>query len=190
MGTRESILETAYSSVIPNTHRNAWQPPAKGGIRSWFPLDQFVSLINDPQIGGNRNALIAQTPAGLWYGNLYYRNPAVDPSYILRIAEQYLIRSEVRAQLDKLEGALADLNAVRDRAGLAPSPALTREEILLAIENERQFEFAFEPHRWYDLARTNRAAAVLNLTDRNKYVLPIPVSQLIIDPALKQKPGY
>jgi hypothetical protein len=190
IGTRESILETAYSSVIPNTHRNAWQPPAKGGIRSWFPLDKFVSLINDPQIGGNRNVLIAQTPAGLWYGNLYYRNPAVDPSYILRIAEQYLIRAEARAQLDNPEGALADLNAIRDRAGLEPSPAVTREEILLAIENERRFEFAFEPHRWYDLVRTNRAAAVLNLSDPNKYVLPIPISQLIIDPALKQNPGY
>jgi len=190
LGTPESILETAYSPVIPNNHRNSWQPPANGGIRSWFPVDNFVNMINDPLVGGNRNVLVAKTATGLWYGNLYYRNPAVDPSYILRIAEQYLIRAEARAQLDNPEGALADLNAIRDRAGLAPSTAVTKEDILLAIENERRFEFAFEPHRWFDLVRTNRAAAVLNLTDPNKYVLPIPISQLIIDPALKQNPGY
>lgn len=190
IGTVESVLETSYSANIPNTHRNSWQPPANGGIRSWFPLDEFVALIRNPEIGGNRNTLVATTPGLLNYGNLYYRNPAVDPSYIIRIAELYLIRAEARARLGNYEGSRADLNAVRNRAALQSSYANTEESLLLAIENERRFEFAFEPHRWYDLVRTGRIAAVLNATDPNKYVLPIPITQISIDPALQQNSGY
>lgn len=194
VGTRESVFETAYSNNNTNGHRNNWQPPANGGVRRWFPTDNFISLVTNPAIGGGRSALVAQTSSGIWYGNLYYRNPPVDPSYVIRIAELYLIRAEARASLggSKLAGALEDLNAVRDRAELEPSDAATREALLLATENERRFEFAFEPHRWFDLVRTNRAAEVINLTDPNRYVLPIPIGQIIIDPSLKdaQNDGY
>lgn len=186
IGSPESILETSYSSVITNPHRTSWLV-----TRSWFPNDNFVSLVTNPLIGGNRNVLVSKNASGLWVGNLYYRNPAVDPSYILRIAEQYLIRSEARAQLEiDLNGSAEDLNAVRDRAGLVKSLAATKDELLLAIENERRFEFAFEPHRWFDLVRTGRADEVLNITDPNKNVLPIPISQLIVDPDLEKNPGY
>jgi len=61
----------------------------------------------------------------------------------------------------------------------------------LAIENERRLEFAFEPHRWFDLVRTGRAAAVLNIADTRKYLMPLPNDQLLIDPALRpNNPGY
>jgi starch-binding outer membrane protein, SusD/RagB family len=190
VNTQESILETAYSASNTNSHRSAWQPTENGGIRSWFPDDEFVKLVNDSTIGGNRKTLIAKAKNGQWYGNLYYRRPATDPAYILRIAEQYLIRAEARANLGNTSGALQDLNSVRDRAGLPPSTAITQEEILLAIENERRFEFAFEPHRWYDLVRTGRAQSVLGIKDKNKGLLPIPVKELLVDKNLNQNPGY
>ena len=106
---------------------------------------------------------------------------------VLRLAELYLIRAEARAQQGgaKLVGALSDLNAVRERAGLEPAVVSTAVELLLAIENERRFEFAFEPHRWFDLVRTGRAATVLNITDPQKLVLPLPADQLLIDKALR-----
>lgn len=191
-GTQESVFEIFYSSTETNGHRNQWQPQEKGGTRQWAPNDALVALVNNPLIGGNRNTLVAKDNQNRWYGNLYYRNPAADPSYVIRIAEIYLIRAEARAQQGgaKLTGALSDLNAVRDRAGLAASTAVTVEEILLSIENERRIEFAFEPHRWFDLVRTGRAAAVLNVTDPNKLVLPIPAEQRLIDKALDQNPGY
>jgi hypothetical protein len=190
VGTRESVFELNYSATYTNGHRNYWQPPANGGTRQWAPNDAFVALVNDPKTGGNRNALVARTAQGLWYGNLYYRSPATDPAYVIRIAELYLIRAEARAQLQNLDGARSDLNAVRDRAGVPASTAATQAELLLAIENERRIEFAFEPHRWFDLVRTGRAAAVLGLTDASKYVLPIPVNELNVDPSLEQNPGY
>lgn len=190
VATDESIFEISYSANNTNGHRNYWQPPANNGTRQWAPNDAFIALVNDPAIGGNRNAAVAKTNQGLWYGNFYYRSPATDPAYILRIAEQYLIRAEARAQNENLEGALQDLDAVRDRAGLTASTATSQADILLAIENERRLEFAFEPHRWYDLVRTGRAAAVLGVTDVNRYLMPIPVTELNTDTALEPNPGY
>jgi len=190
VATRESVFELAYSSTYTNGHRGQWQPPANGGTRQIAPNDALVTLLNNPLIGGNRTALIAKTSAGLWYGNLYYRSPATDPAYIIRIAELYLVRAEARAAQDKISDALADLNAVRDRAGLAGSTAATKDEVLLAIENERRVEFALEPHRWFDLVRTGRVAAVLGLTDTGKYVLPVPAAELLADKALEQNIGY
>jgi tetratricopeptide (TPR) repeat protein len=193
VSTKESVFELSYSSTYTNGHRGQWQPPANGGTRQIAPNDAFVTLVNNPLIGGNRNVLIAKTSAGLWYGNLYYRSPATDPAYIIRIAELYLVRAEARAQQDNLNaatGALADLNIVRDRAGLAGSAAVTKDDILLAIENERRIEFALEPHRWFDLVRTGRAGAVLGLTDATKFVLPVPATELLADNSLEQNAGY
>jgi hypothetical protein len=190
VATPESIFELSYSATYTNGHRNQWQPPANSGTRQWAPSDAFLTLVNDATIGGNRNALVAKTSQGLWYGNMYYRSPATDPAYVLRIAEQYLIRAEARAQQNKLMDALADLNAVRSRAGLTGSTVATQADILLAIENERRIEFAFEPHRWFDLVRTNRAAAVLGVTDKNKYILPIPATEVLIDGSLDQNFSY
>jgi hypothetical protein len=190
VGSKESVFELAYSATYTNGHRGQWQPPANSGTRQWAPNAAFLALVNDATIGGNRSALVAKTSAGLWYGNLYYRSPATDPAYIIRIAEEYLIRSEARAQLNKLDDARVDLNAVRDRAGLIATTAVSQADILLAIENERRIEFALEGHRWFDLVRTGRAAAVLGVTDTKKNILPIPVDQLNVDPALTQNPGY
>jgi hypothetical protein len=191
VATPESIFETNYSAVYTNDHRDLWQPQDKGGLRRWFPSNSFVALVTDPLIGGNRGSLVAKTTDGRWYGNLYYRsNPKTDPSYVLRIAEQYLIRAEARAELENLNGALTDLNAVRTRAGLGNLSTDTKQALLLDIENERRFEFAFEPHRWFDLVRTGRAASVLSVTDEKKYILPVPANELAVDKSLEQNPGY
>jgi len=190
IATRESVFELSYSTTYPTGHRNQWQPPANNGTRQWAPNAALIALLNNPATGGTRNSLIAQTSAGLWYGNLYYRSPNVDPAYVIRIAELYLIRAEARAQRDKPLDALADLNAVRDRAGLGVSAAATKGDILLAIEDERRLEFALEGHRWFDLIRTNRAQTVLGIADARRLLLPIPIDQLTADKALDPNPGY
>ncbi|HKG08052.1 MAG TPA: RagB/SusD family nutrient uptake outer membrane protein [Pedobacter sp.] len=198
--TQESVFELFYSAAETNGHRGQWQPQQNGGTRQWAPNDAFVALVNDPLKGGTRNVLVAKDNQNRWYGNLYYRSPATDPSYLIRIAELYLIRAEARANQapdgativnEKVAGAIADLDAVRDRSGLTGTIAATKAEVLLDIENERRIEFAFEPHRWFDLVRTGRAAAVLNFTDTRKYLMPVPNEQLLIDPALRpNNPGY
>ncbi|GAB3720831.1 RagB/SusD family nutrient uptake outer membrane protein [Spirosoma lituiforme] len=193
IATPESVFEIAYSNSFKNGHYNWWLPPALSGRREWAPNDKLVALLNDPNVGGNRKELIAQTspPGNLWYGKLYYRIPlGTDPAYVIRIAELYLIRAEARAQLGKTTAALSDLNAVRDRAAVPALQAVTKEALLLAIETERQVEFPFEADRWFNLIRTGRVAAVLGITDASKYVLPIPNSEILADKALTQNQGY
>ncbi|MBE9583260.1 RagB/SusD family nutrient uptake outer membrane protein [Mucilaginibacter sp. JRF] len=202
VGTRESIFELAYSATNPSTIRQQMQHSTNGGTYRYAPTDKFVQLLNDPAVSGGRSALIGKvTQAGttLWFGNLYYRKNSTDPAYVLRIAEQYLIRAEARAHLGLIAGAtggLADINAVRERADVAPLTLSTANDLLVAVESERRIEFAWEAHRWFDLARTGRAKTVLEAIDPNikidshETVFPIPVTQLQLDKNLEQNAGY
>jgi hypothetical protein len=192
--TSESVLEISYSNADANTMWNNWFPSALGGQYNFQPVPAAITLLNDPAVGGGRAALLASTTingAPAIYGNLYSRSAQRDdPSYVLRVAELYLIRAEARARQGKLTLALADLNAVRTRAGVPASTAATAADLLLAIENERRVEFAFESDRWFDLVRTGRAGTVLGVTDTKKWVFPIPYNDLVADPDLAQNPGY
>ncbi len=115
---------------------------------------------------------------------------------VLRLAEQYLIRAEARANRNNLSGAKADIDAVRSRAGLSALPAnLTQAQLLSAIETERLHEFFGEyAHRWLDLKRTNRATAVLSPVKANwqatDVLFPIPNAQIVVNGNLTQNPGY
>lgn len=123
--------------------------------------------------------------------------PYTEYYMVLRLAEQYLIRGEARAKLDKLIEAIADINVIRQRAGLSPLPnSLAQQQVLDAVEQERRVElFAEWGHRWLDLKRWGRADAVLNLIkganwQTSDQLYPIPQSELLVDPNLIQNPGY
>ena len=114
-----------------------------------------------------------------------------------RLAEQYLIRAEARAHLSDIEGALADINAIRSRAGVEPVEASTTAEVLTLVEEERRKELFIEGqgHRWFDLKRTSRADAVYSQLDYKKWeshkiLLPIPNMQILNNSNLTQNPGY
>lgn len=115
---------------------------------------------------------------------------------VLRLAEQYLIRAEARAQQNNLSGAKTDIDMVRTRAGLGGvGAALDQAQMLTAIEQERKVEFFGEwGHRWLDLKRTSRANAVIGAlkpTWKSTSVLfPIPQAQILANPSLTQNPGY
>jgi hypothetical protein len=114
----------------------------------------------------------------------------------LRLAEQYLIRSEARAQLTKISGAQADLDSVRIRAGLAKTTASTKDDLLTAIASERKVELFGEfSHRWFDLKRTGKADQVIGAlkpaTWKSTAVLaPIPSDERLKNPSLTQNDGY
>jgi len=182
--TTESVFELSYSIAYPNPMFSNWK---SGG--NYVPNDSLRRLLTDATVGGSRSALINISGTKV-LGALYPQSNGTDPVYVLRIAELWLIRAEARAQQDDLSGALADLNAVRARAGVGGSGAVSKAEVLAAIESERRVEFALEPHRWFDLVRTGRAAAVLNVTDTRRYVFPIPTPERQADPSLDQNPGY
>lgn len=122
--------------------------------------------------------------------------PSTEYYMVLRLAEQYLIRSEARANLSNISGSQNDLNTVRNKAGLPNTLASTVTDLLIAISNERQIElFAEWGHRWLDLKRTNNATTTLsnnknNTVSNNSLLFPIPVSELQTDPNLSQNSGY
>ncbi|HEX8505140.1 MAG TPA: RagB/SusD family nutrient uptake outer membrane protein [Hymenobacter sp.] len=192
--SQESVFELTFSNSDANSMWNNWFPSALGGQFNFQPVPAAITLLNDPATGGSRSALLASTViagAPVTYGNLYSRSAQRDdPSYVLRLSEQYLIRAEARARQAKLTDAIADLNAVRTRAGVGATSATTADQLLLAIENERRVEFAFEADRWFDLVRTGRADDVLGVTDQRRWLFPIPFNDLVADPDLVQNPGY
>jgi hypothetical protein len=188
--TTESVLELAYSVNDRNTFWNLWYPSSSGGQFTLKPSDALIAKLNDPTVGGTRNSLIAGSGAAV-YGVLYNTTASsTDPSYLIRIAELYLIRAEARAQLNKLTDAAADLNTIRARADVGPTTAVTQQALIQAIEDENGIEFAFEGHRWFDLVRTERAGVVLGLTNKNFWLFPIPYSDVLSDPDVTQNPGY
>lgn len=117
---------------------------------------------------------------------------------VLRLAEQYLIRAEARAQQNtNITGAAADLDAIRKRAGLPVTTAADKDALLAAVAHERQVEFMAEwGHRWFDLKRREEATAVLgNMPVKqpwsNNYLLyPIPYMEALNNPNLGQNKGY
>lgn len=118
---------------------------------------------------------------------------------MLRLAEQYLIRAEARAQQNNLSGALADLNIVRARAGMGVSAAVTQADVLAAILHERRVELFTElGHRLFDLRRTGNLDAVMSVMaplkggawSSFKAWWPIPLTDIQNDTRLVQTPGY
>lgn len=114
---------------------------------------------------------------------------------VLRLAEQYLIRAEARAEQNDLSGALADLDVIRNRAGLPDDTANDKTSILSAIMHERQVELFCEwGNRWFDLKRTGEINDVLSKEKANwtptAALYPIPLTEIKRNPFLTQNPGY
>lgn len=121
---------------------------------------------------------------------------------VLRLAEQFLIRAEARAEENNITGAISDLNVIRERAGLTDlSPSLSQAQALAAVFQERRIELAAEwGHRWFDLKRAGLVDSVMNIAtplkeqgsvwQSHQQLYPIPFGEIQDDPNLKQNPGY
>ncbi|SMO57798.1 RagB/SusD family nutrient uptake outer membrane protein [Solitalea koreensis] len=116
---------------------------------------------------------------------------------VFRLAEQYFIRAEARAQLSKITEGQSDVNLVRQRAGISNISVSTKEALLQAIEQERKVEFFAEwGHRWLDLKRTKRTEAVLKPLSQSQTwkqgteLYPVPAHELSANPKLVQNNAY
>lgn len=136
-----------------------------------------------------------------WYHAFKYKKKSntgssVEYSIVLRMAEQYLIRAEARAQVGDLIGAKEDLNKTRNLAGLGNTSAITAPQIIDAVLLERRLEFFTEyGHRFFDLKRTGKLDQVLSLTksqwQTTDRLLPLPESELLLNSNLNpQNAGY
>lgn len=130
------------------------------------------------------------------YKNKQMQGTPDEFSILFRMEEQYLIRAEARARQGELINAKEDLNIIRNHAGLENTTAVTGEEIITAVLNERRHELFTElGHRFFDLKRTGELTAVLstlktgwNATDA---LFPLPNTELLLNAnLLPQNPGY
>ncbi len=143
---------------------------------------------------GDLRKPVNYAPSGTTFKQLKFsRADGTDNIVLIRLAEIYLIRAEARARkaIPDIIGSQADLNVVRNRAGLTNTIALTASDLFTAILQERRIELAHEGHRWFDLRRTNRLLSTLGITDAYRSLWPIPqrereTSGFIIE----QNPGY
>jgi len=201
---------------LKNGPESIWQVAPQGGQNSTQEANLFVRSDYDPTIalitdelyhafedGDARQAIwIDRRDYGgyTWYRPFKYKETtttSTDAEYytVFRLAEQYLIRAEARAQLNETNDALSDLNVIRDRAGLTPLAGLSGADLLLAIEQERRVELFLEwGHRWMDLKRTGRLSEVLTPVKgawQEEYALyPLPFSEVQLDRHLTQNFGY
>jgi hypothetical protein len=90
------------------------------------------------------------------YGVFVYKT-STDPIPIIRNAELILIRAEARARTGNLGGAIADLDVIRNAAGLPDySGPITEGAVLDEVLNQRRYELYGEGHRWVDVRRFDR----------------------------------
>jgi hypothetical protein len=178
------------------------------GFNSSVPVRLSDTLLNSFEVGDKRKAIgnwiNTKTLSGVTYYFPYkYKNntsSVTEYLMVLRLAEQYLIRAEARAQLNKFAEAQSDLNVIRKRAGLPNTTASTQTALVSAILHERQVEFFAEwGHRWFDLKRTNTADPLMSIITPSKKggtwettdkLYPIPFQDIQRDPNITQNPGY
>lgn len=163
---------------------------------------RFTNWVGQYKVAATNNA-----PATTYYYAYKYKAnttngssaPVTEWPIELRLAEQYLIRAEARAQQNNLDGAKSDLNVIRSRASLTAVTASTQSDVMAAVTHERQIELFTEwGHRWFDLKRTGKIDAVMNVETPKKggtwaaykALVPIPASEILIDHNLTQNPGY
>ena len=214
----ESLFElnANLNSVFSATSKEAiWQLYNDNSGYTWYatevlpnPVTQIPTYFLTPALLGafeTNDARKANWVGSTIYSELVYSYPykyrslqsGSNTEYytILRLAEQYLIRAEARAQLGNTTGAREDIFVLRGRAGLGNTPAVDKEGLLLAIEQERRIELNSEwGHRWLDLKRTGRINAVLGAVKPSwkpsAALYPVPNGQRILNRSLTQNPGY
>jgi tetratricopeptide (TPR) repeat protein len=132
--------------------------------------------------------------------------------HIIRYADALLMYAEALNEVGESLKALDVLNKIRQRAygddsgNYGPMP---QEQFRSAVLNERRLEFPHEGHRWFDLVRTGTfvrrmkehgayeaKVAEANKTDiagnikEHMILMPVPQSEIDLNPALEQNPGW
>lgn len=151
--------------------------PATGLVFT-FPSNYFSKYVD-------RSTLLTSNQAGVNFP-------------ILRYADVLLMYAEA---LNETAGPTADayasLNLVRNRAHTGNLiPGLSQSDFRDSVYAERRKEFVQEAQRWFDLVRTGRLVQAVGLVQAKSLIstrnmlFPIPQSEININPAITQNPGY
>jgi starch-binding outer membrane protein, SusD/RagB family len=184
-----------------NTSEGSSFVPSSSTARPAYALTSYLLAAFEPNDKRRTNWVKSNTVSSVVYYFPYkYKvrssTTVTEYSCLLRLAELYLSRAEARAHLNETDSAAADINVIRNRAGLPNTTAVTIDELVAAIQQERRVEFFAEcGQRWFDLKRTGKADEVLSIVKGSNWtstdaLLPIPQQSLDSNPFLTQNPGY
>jgi starch-binding outer membrane protein, SusD/RagB family len=126
---------------------------------------------------------------------------------LLRFSDILLMHAECLCRLNRHQEAIPFVDKIRNRAQLAKLPTtISKDDLLLEIEHQRIVEFADEANRFFDMLRwggnilgTKNIKEILvehNSIGKDNFVigkseyLPIPISELQVNPNVKQNSGY
>ena len=201
--TKESLWEIQYEPTNSNSIAFFYYTTATGGRNE---ISTSSGLNTAHEAGDLRQAINATTTGGAATNlkTLKFTRVATgdDNVVMFRLSELYLIRAEARAKIGTdLVGALADVNVIRTRAGLAANTtATTTATLMTAILKERRVEFAHEGHRFFDLKRTNLLATTIGasyfgisgtINNTFRALWPIPQREVLTSGGIiAQNTGY
>lgn len=202
------INEVEVLFRLRRTAANEFFSSTNNSIVSFEPSDKLKNQfdrVND--IRFNTFFLISPFSPDTALVNKFYesaRGPRITDVKVMRTSELYLIRAEAKAQNNDLAGAADDINAIRSRRinGYTNITYTDKAFAVSDIITERQKELCYEGFRLFDLKRyelgLNRLPSDvqsanwqnITSTDYRFKTLPIPVSELQVNPDYGQNKGY
>lgn len=202
-GSSETILAFAgqynyFMAAYDNTSMYASYAVTNGDTGSLY--DQFA----DEDLRKTR-FFITQTDMNgdEFVANYKYTNDGMgsftdvsESQVVFKLDEMYLNRAEAYARINKVSAAVADLNVIRERAGLEDlSSSISSSALVDSILQERRKELCFEwGDRWITLKRTGLLNSVMKANKPTTWkttaaLFPISLAD-IRRSKLTQNPGY
>lgn len=207
--------------IFAYDHKQGVNPSKGNGLAALMgwgfvaPSEDFIAEfeVNDPRLGYTVNVDAQEVHKLLGSTDGAYKGNDDSPGnkIYIRYADVLLWKAEAQIQLGEVEGGLAIVDQVRERARNTPAIdgsavpidalppysglGLSQAEALAAIVHERRVELGFESQRFMDLKRWRIADEVLTGLGKNfqdfNYLFPIPQGE--IDKSggqISQNPGY
>ncbi len=208
LAAAKAVLEAnnKVEDLIPSTYT---LPNSYKSVESIVALERFSSnlytAINMPsadfikmyRTGDQRRTKFYKRETGSSY--ILLKGGNTEFSSTFRVAEMYLTAAEASARLNNTTDAIdyiipimeKRLNSSAYKTTLNLMNAMTQEELVQEILDERARELAFEGHRWYDLRRTTQpaltrtyAGETFTLTPE-KYTMRFPTEAVAANPELE-----
>lgn len=200
----EMYASQSYRKLLdkfPNDLRHAF-------VRPNYEKDKEGNI----KLDGNGNPIVAKRNGyPIYYVMKYSYQDNIETlssPVILRLAEMYLTRAEAAVKLGRPDEAFADVNLIRERAGLkgqelfSPSNMMGYTDMLDVVLDERRLELSFEAQRKFDVFRNKRTMVrdypgshlpSGQITQEIPYTSPrviyfIPRTELTVNPKLVQNP--
>jgi hypothetical protein len=182
----DALFQLYFSNLDQNSLAFYWYPAPDG--RNEFDPSAALAAAHP---AGDLRLPINVTPDGT---TLKYTHTATgdDKFNVIRYAEIALTIAEASAMTGDLITATAQLNVIRNRAGIGPTTAVTAEELVTDILLQRRLELADEGVYWFDLRRTNTIQSELpDYTQTFRNLFPIPQREVNLgNGVIAQNPLY